>query len=314
MQKKEIITSNDYQFHLSSWKSDDEFDVILLSIHGYNDYSNSFKIPGEYLSKFGIKLIAYDLRGFGSNKDFGEWYPLETHLKDINYILKKISNKYPQKKIFLLGESMGGAIALSYAYLNKKALLEGLILVSPAFWNFSKLNPIKSTLLNHLSYLLPNLRLSGKGLISVRPSDNLLMLEEYSNDPKVVKKPNLKSLNGIVKLMDKSYKYAENYFLNPNFKTLVLVPLIDEIVPRKPLINIINNNLDKQILNEKIFFGVYERNFHMILRDIDGLRIIYEIKEWIDNHENIKEFYSFKNSIKILQNADFYHTMDKNFF
>ena len=64
--------SEDYDFTIKSWKTKSKEKAIVLAVHGYNDYSNSFKIPATHLSKFGISTYTFDLRGFGKNKDRGE--------------------------------------------------------------------------------------------------------------------------------------------------------------------------------------------------------------------------------------------------
>ena len=52
---KDIDTNS---FSYMNIKPDSEFSNVILAIHGYNDYSNSFKIPGEYLSKNNIALTS----------------------------------------------------------------------------------------------------------------------------------------------------------------------------------------------------------------------------------------------------------------
>ena len=70
-------------------RPDSEFSNVILAIHGFNDYSNSFKIPGKYLSQNGIALTSFDLNGFGKNKNKGEWFDLKQHINDVDFNLKK---------------------------------------------------------------------------------------------------------------------------------------------------------------------------------------------------------------------------------
>ena len=100
-----------------NWQSNKTNSKIVLAIHGYNDYSNAFEKPAKYLSKFGIETIAFDLKGFGRNKNRGKWFNLNSHLEDIKKRLKIIHSQNPNTQIFILGESMGGAIILSF--INK---------------------------------------------------------------------------------------------------------------------------------------------------------------------------------------------------
>ena len=83
------------------------------------------------------------------------------------------------------------------------------------------------------------------------------MLKELSDDPFFIHKPKLKSLNGITNLMDESFEDAKNYLKNPSYNTLILIPINDQIVPRKPLIEILQNPDIKKNIGEKFDLGVY---------------------------------------------------------
>ena len=60
--------------HELRWGDETNSSSIILAIHGYNDYSKSFEIPANFLTKFNLFVIAFDLRGFGKNNSRGEWY------------------------------------------------------------------------------------------------------------------------------------------------------------------------------------------------------------------------------------------------
>jgi len=285
--------------------------AIILAVHGFNDYSNAFQIPASFFKKFEIETFAFDLRGFGKNSDSGIWHPIEQHKKDLLYFVKKIRKKNPNKKLYLLGESMGGAIVTNLLVEEYENIsIDGVILVSPAIWNFSEANLIKSSLLNFSSFFFPYFKFSGKNIVKVRPSDNEEMLKNLSKDPLFIHQSSLQSLSGIVKLMDISYIDFKKYFKDPNFDTLVLVPIVDEIVPRKPLLNLLQDKDVVKHIGKKIRLGVYDENFHMLLRDIDGDRITREIKEWIFDRQSVSTLNSFRNNINRLKNSSFFHKLD----
>ena len=265
-------------------------------------------MPATYLSKNNIFTVSFDLDGFGRNENFGFWYPLEAHTQTIEKKLIKLKKKYPEKKIFLLGESMGGAIVTSLIAKQKDLPIDGAILVAPALWNFSEKNFFKSLFMSLISRLFPNLKVDGKGWIKVTASDNQEVLKELSEDKYFIHQPSLESLNGIIKLMDESYKDAKTFFSQPSYNTLVVIPLKDEIVPRKPLIELL------EVTNIKSYefssdFLIFESSYHMILRDIKGDNVTEEIKKWIVERKNKKQN-DFSEVIKKLKNADYYHILD----
>ncbi len=299
-----------YNLNASKWGDEINSSIIILAIHGFNDYSKSFEIPANFFKKFDLFTIAIDLRGFGKNPNPGDWYSLENHIKDLEIQIQKIKKKYPKKKLFLMGESMGGAIVITLLNSNKNLPIDGSILIAPAIWNFKERNFFKSLTLNIFSKILPNLRVSGKGFIKVQASNNLEVLEELSKDPFFIHKPKLESLNGVTNLMNKSFIDARKYLKNPYYKTLIVVPINDQIVPRKPLIGLLQEPDIKKNIGNSFDLGVYVNSYHMMLRDLEGNFISREIKEWILNRKNILNLNSFKAPLEKLMNEPYYHILD----
>ncbi len=279
-----------------------------MAIHGYNDYSNSFKLPAKYLTTNNVCTFSFDLDGFGKNDNFGFWYPLEVHTRVVKEELLKLKKQYPQKKIFLLGESMGGAIATSLMTHEKDLPVDGAVLIAPALWNFSEKNFFKSLFMSLISRSFPNLKVNSKSWVEVKASDNQEVLKELSEDKYFIHRPNLKSLNGIIELMDESYKNAKTFFSQPSYNTLVVIPVKDEIVPRKPLIELLEKTKVKSY-DFSTDFIVYDSGYHMILRDIKGDNVTEDIKKWILERKTKKKK-NFYEVIQKLKNADYYHILD----
>ena len=294
---------------LREWEPLNNFSDIILKVHGYNDYSNSFDLSGRFFANNDIKSISFDLNGFGENTNRGEWFGLDIHIKNLAEIIQNIKRKNPKKNIYLMGESMGGAIATSLVKKHKELPIDGVILVAPAIWNFTETNFIKSIPLKFMSKVFPKLQLSGKKFIKVRASNNNEILKELSEDKFFIHKPTLESLQGIITLMDESFIDTKEYLENPTFETLILLPLRDEIIPRKPIISIISDLNSKKNFLENIKINIYEDSYHMILRDLQGEKILNDIKDWIFRN-NKKKSYNNNSILKQLKDAIFVHRLD----
>jgi alpha-beta hydrolase superfamily lysophospholipase len=90
---------------------------LIVTVHGLGLYSGAYSAFGERIQKEGYGLVSFDVRGFGSyrNDEVTQQLDLLAAVTDIQRILREMRTDYPDIPIILLGESMGGAIALRIA-------------------------------------------------------------------------------------------------------------------------------------------------------------------------------------------------------
>jgi len=107
--------------------------VALLCIHGFSLHKGCFAAFGKVMAKDGIAVYALDLRGFGESKSKAIHTELDFDgsMADIKAVLQQIRSTHPGLPVVVLGESMGGAIALRAAALYPD-LVSGLIASVPA--------------------------------------------------------------------------------------------------------------------------------------------------------------------------------------
>jgi acylglycerol lipase len=118
---------------------DKEPRAVLLCVHGCGLHNGTFKDWGEAMSKRGFAVYAVDVRGFGSfqHKAGQQNIDLQGCVWDVEETLRILHKAHPNLPVYLLGESMGGAIALRAASLNPK-LVDGLIASVPAGERFKQ--------------------------------------------------------------------------------------------------------------------------------------------------------------------------------
>jgi len=95
--------------HLTTWRGDDDEPVLLL--HGWMDTGDTFQFLADAMSGRRT-LVAPDWRGFGRSEwpPDGYWFP--DYYADLDALLDVLSPRAPAT---LVGHSMGGNIALTYA-------------------------------------------------------------------------------------------------------------------------------------------------------------------------------------------------------
>ena len=272
-----FITADGTELPLKIWQPpEQEIKSVIIALHGFNDYSNFFQQPGDYFSQHKTISYAYDQRGFGESPNRGLWAGVDTYISDLTCFIQLIKNKHPATPIFLLGESMGGAIVISTVAQSDQLPVEGIILAAPAIWGRQSMPWYQNTLLWTLSHTMPWLTLTGSDL-EIQASDNIEMLIALGQDPLVIKETRVESIYGLVNLMDRALSSANLISTN----TLLLYGEKDEIIPKQPTYQFLNNLTDTNENNYIIAF--YKNGYHMLLRDLQASVLWNDIDVWIDS-------------------------------
>jgi len=264
-----------------SWLPEGKPRAIVLALHGFNDYSKAFKEPGERWARSGIATYAYDQRGFGAAPRRGFWAGTKRLDADLALVARLLRERYPGTALYLLGESMGGAVvatAVTGAAGASRPDSDGIILSAPAVWGRATMNVFERAALWSGNILFPGLTLTGRGL-DITPSDNIDMLRELSRDPLVIKETRLDTIHGLVDLMDQAFASAPRI----EGPTLILYGQHDEVVPEHPTRQFIANL--PRAANVRSRIAWYEHGYHMLLRDLEAKLVLGDIESWIDDHE-----------------------------
>lgn len=275
-----IIAADGARLPLRVWlPQDGEPKAVIVALHGFNDYSNAFALPAPYLTAHGIAIYAYDQRGFGQAPDPGAWASGAVMSDDAITALRLVSAKYPKTPLFLMGESMGGAVAMLTVtrpeMKNASAPhLAGVILAAPAVWARRRMSVFERSALWVSSHMIPWMPVSGKGL-DIWPSDNIEMLRALSHDPLVIKDTKIGTLDGLVDLMDEAYLAAPR--IDGSTPVLLLYGEHDEVVPPKPTYDVMASLRDEP----GVTCSVYPKGYHMLLRDLHAETVLADIVAWV---------------------------------
>lgn len=201
--------------------------VVLLCVHGLGLNSESFEEFGKQMQAAGIGCFAVDVRGFGTWMKLKgkEKCDFDSCLSDVVGALKVLHTAYPQKPIFILGESMGGAIAMRVA-AEHQDLVDGLISSVPSGDRFhTTKNQLKVAL--RLVTLRANEPIDvGTGVIE-DATKNPAEREKWKDDPFNRLKLSSKELMQFQHFMNENHKTAKQIDRIP---VLFLVGLKDKLV------------------------------------------------------------------------------------
>jgi len=156
--------------------------AALLCIHGLGLSSDAYTNLGRRLSRRGIATYAIDVRGFGSWMQLkgNDQIDFKACLGDIKATLVAIHQANPGIPVFILGESMGGAIALR-ACSQYPDLVDGLISSVPAGSRFQQK---KTDLKVALKFLEGRNKQFNEGdqVVAQASGDNSLLKNDWETD------------------------------------------------------------------------------------------------------------------------------------
>ena len=252
---------------------DDPAIAQVIAIHGLNDHKTAFEEFSVFTNKNGLTLITYDQQGFGENNNWGYWPGRETLIADLaNRILQRHQSR-PDLPLFILGESMGGAVSLVTLVSERQLPVDGLILVAPAVWGGEAMNPFLQLILWTAARVAPGWRLTGEGL-GKQASDNIEMLRKLAEDPLFIKATRVDALEGVVKLMEEARKAGPKL----DIPILIQGGAKDEIIPPEA-----HNSFVEILQAHSCTSIVYEDGWHMLLRDNQRQNVYADILNWIES-------------------------------
>jgi acylglycerol lipase len=281
-----FIAADGAQLPLRKWLPRGVPKAVILALHGFGDYSHAFEEPGKLWAARGIATYAYDQRGFGGAPGRGAWAgegPLAVDAISAAGILRQA---YPGRPLYLVGESMGGAVAMVAATGAAHGILpspagtpvadiDGVILSAPAVWGRHTMDLLPKVALWAGVRFLPTAVLSGQGL-RIQASDNLPMLRALGRDPMVIKGAQIETVFGLVNLMDSALEAAPRL----NKPLLLMYGEHDQIIPA-PAIESFVAQLppDPEQRHERLAY--YHKGWHLLLRDLEGPIVAEDVANWI---------------------------------
>lgn len=212
--------------HILEWKSKTPAKIVVVCIHGLGLCAMAYKPLAKQFSDAGIDGYGINVRGFGPDRDKAERAKLNCvdTVGDIGKLLVDIHKQYPDYKVFLVGESMGGALAIRAAAENAD-LVDGVVCSAPAW----KLLKMRSTAVKGIFelYLFHSRRpgIASRAVINQATSDHELT-EHWLTEPSHKMKLSRKEAFDFVRFVSKTDSYAKKL----EMPVLVMQGLDDHLV------------------------------------------------------------------------------------
>lgn len=245
--------------------------AVALALHGFNDSRDAWELPGPAFAAAGIALYAPDQRGFGAAPGRGRWPGVPALQRDAAASLALLRTRHPGIPIYVMGESMGGALAMTIAATHQ-APADGWVLLAPAVWGRAQQGILLSGGLWLVSTVAPGLQVTGGEVrLRIRASDNRDALIRLARDPLTIRRTRFDTLRGLADLMDDAQAAAPALPGN----TLALYGAHDMLVPPEATARAWRRMLPA------VQRAYYADGYHLLLRDQQRDRVTADVIAWM---------------------------------
>ena len=246
---------------------------VVVIAHGVSEYSDRYAHVARRLNGAGYDVFALDHRGHGRSEGGGANIGrIASAAADIGTVIAIARERSSGPKLFLLGHSMGGALALEFA-LDHEEQLDGLVLSAPAA-ALEAASRFELVAGRALSVVAPNL-----GVFPVDPTS-------VSRDPAVVSDYESDPLNyhrklparTVAELAGAIERFPER-LPGLTLPVLVMVGTADRLVPpdASRMVAERAGSADKRLIE-------YDGLYHEILNEPEQDKVMDDLVAWLDAH------------------------------
>jgi alpha-beta hydrolase superfamily lysophospholipase len=234
--------------------------TVVLALHGYTDSRDGWAILAGTLTPHGIAIYAPDLSSFGATANRGHWPGTQVLVDEARDEAIQLRAQYPGARLYIMGESMGGALGILLGADKNPPPVDGYILSAPAVWGGPSMSPFYRETLHVTAFFAPGKRLTGRA-VHVEASDNQAALIAFGEDPLTIHAPRVDDVAGLVALMGQA-QAACAAFRQP---ALILYGGHDQLVPPDAMRDCWNAIPS----TAPVILAFYPPDYHLIPRDLE---------------------------------------------
>jgi len=284
-----VVTADRIELPLYRWPPRETPRATVALIHGLAEHAGRYAPLAARLNAAGIELLAIDLRGHGEapgKRAYVERF--DDYLLDAQALLDAAAQSHPHTHapLFLMGHSMGGAVAALYAIERmadagdgrgepgSRARLSGLILSSPALAPGRDVPGWMLRLSQVISRLWPNfpaMKIDAALLSRVQS-----VVDANRSDPLVHHGP-IPARTGAELLL--AMARIDRGRAQLRVPLLVYHGTADKLTEPQG-----SQAFSQHAGSPDKTLRLYEGSFHETMNDLDRDRVIGELTGWIDQH------------------------------
>jgi acylglycerol lipase len=257
-----LIAGDGLRLPLMAWQPQEPA-AIMLGLHGYGDYRRAFRLAGPWFADRRIAVFAYDQRGFGETESRGRWPGAGELIQDLAEAVLLLRERYPTLPLYVIGESMGGSVALAGMGQGKIVGVDRLILVAPAVRGGVPLRDLHDLALRLGALALPWLAVALRR--GARPWLEPGEAARLADDPWILREISINAYDGLIDLANQA-SVDPAVAMQP---TLLLYGELDATIPRVAIDDLAlrHDNLTTRLYPERHHLLLHEKGAEAVLED-----------------------------------------------
>lgn len=267
-QANRMISFDGAELGLTVWETDDAPEIVIVGVHGMNDYANAFHIAAPYWADRGVTTYAYDQRGFGRSTGRGHWPDEDVMREDFRTAVRLVKARHPDATLAVVGISMGGAMAMTAFGSDRPPVeVDRVVFSGPGLRGWGSIPFVQRVALWSSVRVRPGWVVRPPRFVKIEPSDNVEMLQRLWSDPLGLRTNKIEQVHGVVSLMENAHRAAPK--LPRDVPMLLTYGARDIVIPKNGV------RRTAKRLPEHVRTAYYPDGYHMLLRDLQA-EIVFE--------------------------------------
>lgn len=247
--------------------------AVIVNLHGLGDHSGLYPNLASHFPPRGIPLYAYDLRGNGRSAGqrayIGGW---QEYRGDLHAFLNRVREWEGDLPLFVLGNSLGGLVALEYA-LHQSEGLAGVIAAAPPLGQLG-VPPLLMALGRLLSRVLPRFSLEVGMDLSGLARDPAVV-QAVLADPLFHRRGTARLSTEVTAAIARVHQGAADL----RVPLLILHGSEDRMVPPDG-----SRRFFAKVREADRQFREYPGAYHGLFADLNYREVLRDLEQWIEAH------------------------------
>ncbi len=256
------------------WLPEERPKAILLIAHGLAEHSGRYKNLADYFVSRSYGVYALDHRGHGKSDGTRIYVDrFDDYITDLRTFHELIQKGNPETKVFLIGHSMGGTIAVAYS-IKYQQDLTGLITSGASLIAAAAAPPLLLAMAGIASALSPKAGVTVLDASAI--SRDRSVVEAYENDP-LVYRGKIPARTGA--------ELARMWRELPPQMSVIKLPVL-----------ILHGSSDRlaspqgsKLLYERVSstdktLKIYDGLYHEVFNEPEREQVIQDVEQWLARH------------------------------